>query len=85
MRVGGKGRTVLPAGLRDRAQIQEGDTLVARLEDGRVVLETRETIKARIRAAARDAGSDGGVVDRLLRERREEVQSEERRPPRGRG
>jgi AbrB family looped-hinge helix DNA binding protein len=83
VRVGEKGRTVLPVELRERAQIQEGDTLVARWEDGRILLETRTIVKARIRAAAAEARTDGRVVDRFLSERRQEAESEEARLGRG--
>jgi bifunctional DNA-binding transcriptional regulator/antitoxin component of YhaV-PrlF toxin-antitoxin module len=83
LRVGQKGRTVLPVGLRDGAQIQEGDWLTARLEGGRIVLETHDVLKARIRAAAAEARQDGKVVDRFLDERRKEAESEESRLGRG--
>jgi bifunctional DNA-binding transcriptional regulator/antitoxin component of YhaV-PrlF toxin-antitoxin module len=83
LRVGEKGRTVLPVGLRDGAQIQEGDWLMGRLEEGRIVLETRDVVKARIRAAAAEARTGGKVVDRFLEERRQEAESEEDRFGRG--
>ena len=79
MRVGEKGRTVLPAELRGAAHIREGDTLVARLEDGRVVIETRDSVRARIRAAAQAARADGQVVDRFLADRRDEAEGEDAR------
>jgi AbrB family looped-hinge helix DNA binding protein len=83
LRVGEKGRTVLPAELRDRANIQEGDTLTARLEGGYVILESRASIKARIRAAAAEAKTDGHVVDRFLEERQREAEADDARLPRG--
>jgi AbrB family looped-hinge helix DNA binding protein len=82
LRVGGKGRTVLPAELRDRANIREGDTLLARLEGGYVILESRAGIKARIRTAAAEA-TDGRVVDRFLQDRRREAEADQLRLARG--
>jgi AbrB family looped-hinge helix DNA binding protein len=79
LRVGEKGRTVLPAELRDRANIREGDTLLARLEGGYVILESRAGIRARIRAAAAEASTDGGVVDRFLQDRRREAEADDAR------
>jgi AbrB family looped-hinge helix DNA binding protein len=84
LRVGEKGRTVLPAELRGAAHIQAGDTLVARLEDGRLIIETRDAVRVRIRAAARKAKSDGQVVDRFLADRRQEAEAEDTRLRRGR-
>ena len=83
LRVGQKGRTVLPAGLRASANIREGDTLVARLEAGRVILESSADVKGRIRAAAAEAMTDGRVVDRLLQERRREAEADDARLAQG--
>jgi AbrB family looped-hinge helix DNA binding protein len=83
LRVGEKGRTVLPAELRDRANIREGDTLLARLDGGYVILESRAGIKARIRTAAAEATTDGRVVDRFLQDRRREAEADDSRLARG--
>jgi len=73
-----KGRTVIPAPLREQAGIQEGgDTLVGYVEDGRLVIETRAAIRRRIRAEAAATGAKG-VVDRLLADRRVDQELEER-------
>ena len=82
IRIGNKGRVVIPAALRARAHIAEGDDLVARVvEDGRLELETRESVKRRLRAQAAEAkaGRRGGVVERLLADRRADLELEERR------
>jgi AbrB family looped-hinge helix DNA binding protein len=47
--VGPQGRVVIPARLRRILAIDQGDTLVARVEDGRIVLEKREQVLARLR------------------------------------
>jgi bifunctional DNA-binding transcriptional regulator/antitoxin component of YhaV-PrlF toxin-antitoxin module len=76
-----KGRTVIPAPLRSEAGIREdGDVLVGHVEDGRLIIETRDAIKRRLRAQA--AGREEGVVDRLLADRRADAELEDQ-PRRG--
>jgi AbrB family looped-hinge helix DNA binding protein len=73
-----KGRTVIPATLREQAGIREGgDTLVGYVEDGRLVIETRAAIRRRVRSQAAATGAKG-VVDRLLADRRADHEREER-------
>lgn len=73
-----KGRTVIPATLREQAGIREGgDTLVGYVEDGRLVIETRAAVRRRVRAQAAATGAKG-VVDRLLADRRADREREER-------
>lgn len=82
VRIGNKGRVVIPAALRERARMAEGDELVARvMEDGRLVLEARESIKARLRAQAGEAKANrrGSAVERLLDDRRADRELEEQR------
>ncbi len=79
LRIGAKGRTVLPAALRAEVRVGVGDELVAHAEEGRIVLETREAIKARLRSLAAAAKSDGRAVDRLLADRAGDLELEERR------
>lgn len=53
LRIGDKGRAVLPAPVREAANVARGDELIARAEGpGRIVLETREAIQARVWAHA---------------------------------
>jgi bifunctional DNA-binding transcriptional regulator/antitoxin component of YhaV-PrlF toxin-antitoxin module len=73
----GKGRTVIPAALRAEAGIrEEGDVLVGHVEDGRLVVETRAAIRRRLREQAAVRRTEG-VVDRLLAERRADLELEE--------
>ena len=78
LQVGPQGRIVIPAAVRQSLGIEPGDTLVARVEDGRLVLETRARLLARFAARfahARAQPADGGrgsVVDELIAERRSE-------------
>ena len=65
-----KGRTVIPATLRAQAGIKdEGDTLVGYVEEGRLVIQTRATIKQRLRAQAEASGAKD-VVEGLFADRR---------------
>jgi AbrB family looped-hinge helix DNA binding protein len=76
-----KGRTVIPAALREQAGIREGgDVLVGYVEEGRLVIETRAAIRRRIRAQAAATGASG-VVDRLLADRRTDLEREEQDRP----
>ena len=71
--VGPQGRVVIPARIRRELSIGAGDTLVARVVDGRIVLEKRAEVLARVKK--RFAGIPGGVslADELISERREEA------------
>lgn len=79
VRIGAKGRMVLPAALRAELRVGVGDELVAHTEDGRIVLETREAIKARLRSLAAATKGDGRAVDRLLADRAADIDLEEGR------
>ena len=48
VQLGPQGRLVIPAQLRRLLGFKPGDRLVARLEDGRLILEKRETIRRRL-------------------------------------
>jgi AbrB family looped-hinge helix DNA binding protein len=79
VRIGAKGRVVLPAALRAETHLNEGDEVIVTAADGRIVMETPDAIKARLRAAAAAARTDGKVVDRLLAHRRADVDLESHR------
>ena len=67
--MGAKGRVVLPAAVRREAQIADGAELVAYAAgSGRVVIETRNAIRARVWDAAPAAsGLDAAADVRALR------------------
>lgn len=73
--LGRQGRLVIPAALR-RSLGFEGDTLVARDEAGRLVLEKPETIKQRLKARFALVPQDRSLADELIAERREEGKRE---------
>lgn len=71
LRVGKKGRVVLPVSIRREAGITEGSELTGRVtQSGQVILETKDTIKQRIRQRAAAADNTTSVVDQLLEERK---------------
>jgi bifunctional DNA-binding transcriptional regulator/antitoxin component of YhaV-PrlF toxin-antitoxin module len=71
LELGAKGRAVIPAAVRREAEIELGETLIARAEGpGRIVLETPAAVQARVWAAAPvDGESQDSVRDvRSLRD-----------------
>lgn len=75
-----QGRVTIPVQVRRAAGIAAGVPLVVYVEDGRVVIETRDQLADRIRrdVAATWTG-DGSVVDELITDRRAEAVREEQR------
>ena len=77
VRVGPQGRLVIPAEIRRRLGLGTGDTLLLRVQEESLVLETREAVLARVKAAFDDVPRDVSLVDELLAERRAEAAREE--------
>ena len=75
VQLGAQGRVVVPAPIRKALGFQSGDTLVARVEDGRLVIEKPESVERRIRARFRKSG-DRSLAEELIAERREEARRE---------
>lgn len=68
---------MIPAELRRELEIEPGETLMARVESHRLVLERREEILARLRSEVRAARPRGrSAVDELIAERRAEARRE---------
>ena len=74
--VGPQGRLVVPAPWRRRLGIGPGDVLVARADEGRLVLERRAAILARVRARLAAVPAELSMVDELIAERRDEARRE---------
>ncbi|MEO7195517.1 MAG: AbrB/MazE/SpoVT family DNA-binding domain-containing protein [Pseudonocardiaceae bacterium] len=76
--VNNQGRVTIPAQVRRAAGIKTGVPLVVYVEDGRVVIETREQLADRIRrdVAATWTGA-GSVVDELISDRRADAARED--------
>jgi AbrB family looped-hinge helix DNA binding protein len=74
-----QGRVTIPAQIRRAAGIEPGVPLVLYVEDGRVVLETRDQLAERVRrGVAATWTGDGSVVDELIADRRAETAREDR-------
>jgi len=74
--LGRQGRLVIPAALRQILGFEEGDTLVAREEEGRLVLEKPAVVKQRLKARFAQVPRDRSLVDELIAERREAAKKE---------
>ena len=78
VRMGNQGRIVIPAELRQALGIVSGEKLVARVENGRLILETKESITASLQKLFMDAVPAGvSLADELIAERRAEARREE--------
>lgn len=75
--VGPQGRIVIPARLRRSLAIKQRDTLVARLEERRIVLEKREEVLDRVRRRFEKVPREVSLADELISERREEARREQ--------
>jgi AbrB family looped-hinge helix DNA binding protein len=73
--VGPQGRIIIPAGMRKALGIGTGDVLVARVEDGRMILETRDVL-ARVHRRFDVVPEGVSLADELIRERQEEARRE---------
>jgi len=71
-----QGRVVIPAALRHALNIQPGEELIARVQDGGLLLEKFEAVEKRLLARFAGIPSGVSVVDELLAERREAARQE---------
>lgn len=74
--VGKQGRVVIPASLRRRLGIAEGDELLARAEGKQLVLEKREAVLERIRHRFAEVPEGTSLSDEVIADRREEARRE---------
>jgi len=79
VQLGPQGRLVIPARLRRLLGFEPGDTLVARLENGRLILEKREAIRRRLKDRFGRLPAGRSLASELLAERRREAEREEGR------
>lgn len=77
VRVGPKGRIVVPAAIRRELRLEEGVEVVVRADHGRIVVESRADALGRLRAVVREAVPPSvSLVDELLANRRTEAERE---------
>jgi AbrB family looped-hinge helix DNA binding protein len=74
LKLGPQGRLVIPSDVRKLLKLHAGDTLVAWVEDGGLVLRRRDAAKAELRALCRVPGRK--LADELIAERRREAKRE---------
>src|ERR687894_628976 len=79
VRVGPQGRIVIPAALREELGVNPGQELVARVEDGRLVLERREDVVRRLKNRFSHVPAGRMLSEELIVERREEARLEAER------
>ena len=79
VKVGPKGRVVVPAPIRRELGIEEGTELMARVEGDGIVLEPRAAALRRLRELFAHVPRDVSLVDELIAERREEARREDER------
>ena len=74
-----RGRLVLPAEVRRRLNIRQGDQLALLLQDdGTVKLQTRAVVARNLRGMYKHLANGRSVVDELIAQRRREAKMEER-------
>jgi AbrB family looped-hinge helix DNA binding protein len=77
MRMGAKGRVVIPAAMREALGISDGDMLILRVVDGELRITTRESRLRRAREWVRQNVPPGvSLADELSAERREAAKHE---------
>ena len=77
--LGTQGRLVLPAALRKALGVTPGATLLARVDEGRLVIETPTVLRERVKARfARMRGKES-LAESLIADRRREAESEQKR------
>ncbi len=75
VRFGAQGRLVVPAPMREALGFKTGDPLVVRVQDGRLVVEGRESVVRRVQEQFGVPGRN--LVDEFIAERRQEARREE--------
>lgn len=80
LKIDGSGRIVLPAEVRSRFRMAEGDTVTLVETEGQLQIRTRQAALARMQEYfAKLVPPDVSLVDELLQERREEAARERSR------
>ncbi len=79
VRMGPQGRIVVPADLRRELGLDEGSTMAATAEDGRLILEPRSVVLERLRRRFSGVPGSMQLADELIRDRRDETRREDER------
>lgn len=77
-RLGPDGRLLIPAAIRDAAGIQRGEKVILRVEDGKIVVQSRAaSLRAIVGMFAHLKKPGESIVDEFIAERRAEAKREE--------
>ncbi len=76
VQLGSNGRVVIPSELRRTLGLKSGDTLVARVEEDRLILEKPESVKRRLRVRYASVAGGKSLAAELIHERRDEARAE---------
>jgi AbrB family looped-hinge helix DNA binding protein len=79
MKIGPQGRVVIPADVRRELGLHEGQELAVRLQDGALVIRSREAALDRLAGALKHLEPDGHGVERFLEEKAAESRVEAQR------
>lgn len=74
--VGKQGRIVIPANLRHQLALESGAQLVAWVEDGRLIMESKDQLWQSVHSACDNISADTDLAQELINERRIEAQRE---------
>ncbi len=74
--IGAQGRVVIPAGIRQALDLGPGDVLLARAEDGIIILERPQQVLKRLRKRFAGLPHDTSLSRELIADRREEARRE---------
>jgi AbrB family looped-hinge helix DNA binding protein len=77
-KVGPDGRILVPVELRRELGLKAGDPIVARAEDGRLVIESRDAVVRRLQSSFDVVPHSVSLVDELVADRRAEAERETR-------
>jgi AbrB family looped-hinge helix DNA binding protein len=77
VKIGPQGRIVVPVQLRRELGVEPGDHLVAFVENGKLIVQTRAETERELLAMFQ--GVEGSMSEELIRERREEARRETER------
>ena len=75
IRIDRQGRALIPKAIRDGMGMGHGGEAVAWLEDGRLVVESRDVLLQRLKERYRQVA--GSMAEELIRDRRQEAMREE--------
>ena len=74
--VGKQGRIVIPANLRQLLAIEAGTQLIAWVEDGRLIMESKQQLWKSVHQACQAIPKESDLAQELIDERRQAAQQE---------